>query len=339
MRLLKNAFKIICAGLTAVAVLSVLLCAYSITPVHIDNPKGNTDYVWPSGAVWVRMTEGTSWGRFDQNGFNNMKVINNPDILILGSSHMEATYIRQSETVASRLNSMFDGKHQAYNLGVSNHNFYKACQYVPDNLEMYHPKYIVIESSTTYLDPNRVYEAVNHSIYKTQSHSTGIIGTLQKIPFVRLVYQQSETGLIGLFVPGYSSEQIEEPANEPYDQISDAPYDMLFGFLSAQEQKYNAKIIIFYHPPETLHEDGTISFYEADYLRKFTEKAQQYNIAFIDMTKPFEDMYYNEHHLPHGFITGEIGEGHLNRYGHKAIADEVYRVICALGEEQKDAND
>ena len=45
------------------------------------------------------------------------------------------------------------------------------------------------------------------------------------------------------------------------------------------------------------------------------------------MTKPFEKMYKTEHKLPHGFITGKISCGHINADGHRAVADELYKVI------------
>ena len=46
-------------------------------------------------------------------------------------------------------------------------------------------------------------------------------------------------------------------------------------------------------------------------------------------------MYYNENHVPHGFPTGKLGSGHLNKYGHYAVADELYNEIIKLEEEGK----
>lgn len=51
---------------------------------------------------------------------------------------------------------------------------------------------------------------------------------------------------------------------------------------------------------------------------------------FLNMADRFEKMYTEEHHVPHGFITGEIGSGHINKYGHKAIAEGIHDTITGL---------
>ena len=39
-------------------------------------------------------------------------------------------------------------------------------------------------------------------------------------------------------------------------------------------------------------------------------------------------MEYNQNYiLPHGFINSSIGNGHLNKYGHKMLAEELYKII------------
>ena len=96
-------------------------------------------------------------------------------------------------------------------------------------------------------------------------------------------------------------------------------------------QESNAKLIIMYHPTGVLQEDGSASFGENDpYLAMFDSKCQQYGISFVDMTKPFMQMYDQEHKLPHGFITGKIGSGHINADGHAKIAEELAKCIAGL---------
>ena len=48
------------------------------------------------------------------------------------------------------------------------------------------------------------------------------------------------------------------------------------------------------------------------------------------MTDDFEKMFYEENHVPHGFSTGQIGVGHINKYGHAVIAESLYRDINEL---------
>ncbi len=102
--------KFISAGLVAFLLLCVLLSFYTLLPVHIANPKGNTDYIWPSGSLYFKTSEGIGWGRFDANGFNNSSVIDSPDILVLGSSHMEGSNLLQPESATAVLNDIFGNR-------------------------------------------------------------------------------------------------------------------------------------------------------------------------------------------------------------------------------------
>ncbi len=150
------------------------------------------------------MSEGVSWGQVDANGFNNKTVINNPDILIVGSSHMEAMNVMQDENTASQLNQLLNKRYSVYNLGISGHFFFKACQYLPRNIELFKPnglKAIIVETSTVDVSPKDVESILLHNIKKTPSHSDGIIGKLQRNPFLRTLYFQYEYGLTKTLSP------------------------------------------------------------------------------------------------------------------------------------------
>lgn len=346
MKIVRIFLMIIGAGATAVAVLSVALCFYSLTPVHIENSNGNTDYVWPSNAVWVKMTEGIAWGRYDANGFNNKTVIENPDIIILGSSHMEATNVMQDQNVCHLLNEMFDGELSVYNMGISGHDFFKVCQYLPANLELYGSslKAVIIETGTVKIANDNVDEVLESSVEFTPSHATGLIGMLHRIPFIRLVYRQVEGGLLNLFMQkNHSASSIvvtdDKKEIKAVTLLDQDAYNKLFNYLMSLKEKYDKEILIFYHPIETIQEDGTIAFERDEFLSAFSLTAENHGIIFIDMTASFEKMYHATHHVAHGFSTGKIGTGHLNAYGHLAVAKSLYETIEALKIKGKHVND
>lgn len=345
MKILKGFGKIVLAGLLSIAILSIIMCFYSLLPVHIENEKGNTDYVWPANSVWVKATEGISWGKFDANGFNNLSVINNPDIIILGSSHMEACNVMQNQTTAYLLNTKLNGDF-TYNMGISGHNFFKVCQYIPSNLELFDeiPKVVVIETSTVNIQQENVNQILTHTIEHAPSHGTGLIGTLQKIPFLRTVYQQIDSGLLKLFMPSsFNNTETDSiiadediaVSNQGDNIVDENAYAELFDYLSQIEQKYGIQIVIFYHPTGTITKDAKIEFKSGNQLRAFEQYSKNYDINFIDMTSYFEDMYYIDHHVAHGFITGELESGHLNAYGHSSIANALYNEIKNLEEAGK----
>lgn len=340
MSMFKQLGKVIAAGILAVIILSVILCFYSLTPVHIANKDGNTDYVWEANAPWVKMTEGTAWGRFDANGYNNKTVISNPDIIVLGSSHMEAIDVMQDENVAYLLNEKLNGDYSVYNMGISGHHFFKVCQYLTANLELYDnpPKVVIIETSTVNISDSDVDEVIQSSVEFTPSHSKGIIATLQKIPFVRVLYHQITIGLLDLFMPERASTDVVMDKTEELEastDVDEAAYDELFKYLATLEERYGTEIVIFYHPTGDIKEDGTIEFKNDESLTVFNSKADENGICFVDLTSSFEEMYYESHHVAHGFITGELEKGHLNAYGHEAAAEKLYEAIIKLEEEGK----
>lgn len=344
MKIVRGIIKVIFSGLLSIIILSVILCAYYILPIHVENKKGNTDYVWPANSVWVKLTEGISWGRFDANGYNNLAVVENPDIIILGSSHMEATDVFQDQATFYLLGKKLEPKYSVYNMGISAHHLFKVCQSLQENINLYDipPKVIVIETSSITVTQKKVNQVIQKSVNFDQSYSTGIIALLQKVPFLRCVYQQVTLGLLDLFMPtpkNSADSSLQENKSAQNDTVTakplttnDAAYDALFSYLSKIEKDNNVQIIIFFHPSSIFNEDGTIDYESSAERAPFKQYSQQYGITFLDMTEAFEAMYYNEHHVAHGFITGELGTGHLNAYGHEAIANCLYNEIIKLEE-------
>lgn len=332
MKFAYNVFKAILAGIVAVIILSVILMPYSFTPVHISNDLKNTDYVWPDNSYWMKMTEGVSFGKFDANGYNNLSVVDNPDIIIVGSSHMEAANVMQDKNLGYLLNEKLKNKYSVYNMGISGHHLFKVCQYLPETLEVYDipPKVVIVETSDVEVTAKDVNNVIEKTVEFTPSHNSGIVAMMQKVPFFRLAYHQIDSGLLKLFMPANTQTAVESNGTSNIDKIDGQAYDDLFTYLESLSDKYKTEIIIFYHPFGMLQDDGTINFDSTEHLDAFSSAAKEHNINFVDMTQKFEEMYYEENHVPHGFNTGQISSGHINAYGHSAIADMMIDEINRL---------
>lgn len=332
MKPIKTLFKTVFAGLTALAILCVLMLGYYYIPLRENNSKQNTDYVWAKNTPWVSLTEGVSFGVTDAAGFINKDVVENPDILFLGSSHTESMNVLQSENMCALLNDKFDGKYSAYNMGISGHTIYKVVQYLNATLNIYQnaPKYVIIETGDVALTDVAVQQALSGEVKKTKVVDTGLLYQMQKVPYFRMMYHQLDTGMLDMLTDKKKANNATtnaKPKAVEKVEIDEKPYDEMFGYLQKQEKEYNTQIIVMFHPFETINADGSISFAQAEYAEIFSKVAQKYGIGFVDMTEDFEKMYYEEHHVSHGFSTGEIGAGHINKYGHAAIADRLYRYI------------
>lgn len=346
MKSLKQLTKMIGAVIVAIIILSLIVSIYSTNPLRVENPQGNTDYVWEPNSLWMNMSEGVSFGRMDSKGFNNTEVVDNPDIILLGSSHIESKNVFQDENTAYYLQNDFGQEHAVYNMGISGHTIYKVCQYLPITLSGYNesvPKYVVIETDDINLTKDNVDGVLKNSVKRTPVYNKGLIATLQKVPAFRLFYHQLDSGMLDLMLPelkrnssgkdtDLSGNEVSLSSSLEGQDIDNSQYDELMSYLGDLEKQYNTEIVIVFHPFEKLNEDGTLSFINDSTTDLFAEAAQKYGITYIDMADDFVTMYKTNHHVPHGFITGEIGSGHLNKVGHKAFADALYTVIREMEE-------
>ncbi len=344
MQIIRQFLRTTEACCAAFCLLTVLFSFYGMIPVHIDNQLGNTDYKWPGNARWIKMSEGVSWGRMDTNGFNNKTVIDNPDILIVGSSHMEAMNVMQDENIASQLNQLLNQRYSVYNLGISGHNLSKTCQYLPRNIELFKTKglkAIIVETSMVDVSQKDVESILLQNIKKTPSHSNGLVSKLQQNPFLRTLYFQYEHGLTKTLLPPqiyklFKRKKTKRPQKQLKSktvnilQTEETACSRLFFWLSSLQKEHHVRIVVFHHPFETLMRDGSISFGDTKKIAAFRDAAIEHGVVFIDMSYPFEKMYYEEHHVPHGFITGKLGVGHLNAYGQATVAKELADVIKKL---------
>lgn len=336
MKILKNLLKVMLSGCTAVLILSVLLMPYSFTPVHVQNPDKNTDYVWGANAKWMKMTEGIAWGKYDEKGYNNASVIDNPDVIVLGSSHMEATNVKTEENMTFILNEKVGDRYSVYNMGISGHHLYKVSKYLPNNLELFEktPKVVIIETDSVKIEQKEVDKVLNGKVDFTPSYDTGLIRNMQMVPFFRVVHQNIDSGLLDLFMPDNSSGTAATGTVEENTPIDERPYETLLKYIGDIGKEHSSHIIICYHPTGTLNKDGTLSYDTGEYSEIFRKYCEENDITYVNLENEFQDMYAKEKVTAHGFSTGKVEYGHLNRYGHRRMAEKMAEVINKLEEEK-----
>lgn len=138
------------AGVVSLIILSAITIAYSHSGVHVSNETSATDYKWESHQFRSNMTEGFSWLRMNGDGFNNSFEIaesKNMDILLVGSSHMEAVNVAKNRNVGFLLNESFE-ELTTYNIGVSGHTIYQCVNNLPNAISYYNPENISLLKQT-----------------------------------------------------------------------------------------------------------------------------------------------------------------------------------------------
>lgn len=322
--------KLAGAGLLALITLTIMCFFYYNPGTHISSNNGATDYVWEKEKFYCKATEGAAYGRIDSRGYNNKAVPEKIDILMMGSSHIEAFNVSQDENAAAMLNEKFNGKKTVYNIGMSAHKFYYCARNLPGAIVEFKPtEYVVIETNTLNFNKKSLDQAASGTLKKIPSYDSGLLYQLQRNQYFKLLYKQlknvEETE--GITVKKNDEIKIEKGY---WDSV-----DNLLKKLSDTSEAYNCKLIILYQPSLILNQDGSADTNSSKEAREFFRKeCELNNIVFVDMTDDFLSNYVGSKVLPHGFSNTAVGQGHLNKYGHKMIAEKLYKTINSLEEEQ-----
>ncbi len=319
--------KLCIAGILVLIVLSVVSFFFSYTGIHVTNESGATDYTWQKNQLMFNLKEGFSCVRMDENGFNNVAAPENGiDILLMGSSHMEAYQVNQKENCAALLNEYMTDL-VTYNIGVSGHTIYRLADNIESALSEYRPeKYVILETNTVLLSIEEMQKILDGSASAIKSYDSGILFYLQKIPAFKPLYNQLENWLDTKTEVDDKEEKEETVIPENYESV----LTEFMKSISDSAEKYGVITVIFYAPNESLTKDGNLVF-ETDekYFEIYKNVCEKSGIVFIDMSPFFLDLYKNSNVLAHGFPNTAVGVGHLNRYGHKMIAEVLAAEISA----------
>lgn len=326
-RLLLFPIKVILAMVTAFVILNLICMVYCNFAIHSHSETGSTDYVWEKNKFYSRGTEGFAYGITDANGFNNLKTFNKGDIdvLVMGSSHMEAFNVNQDKNAVAVLNEKNRSANidmNAYNIGTSGHVLVRCLNNAPNAIDEFAPqKYLVVETSSVSSDVDLMEKALAGNLKPIPSYNGGIVGKLQRFPFLRRAYNQIEN----LMNNGDSQESEKaQPAEGCYVLC-----DELLGNVDRICEEKGIKLVILYQCSLNLDEDGQVLPQDnIQDIEKFKSVCDKYGVTFVDMYEPFKENYERTTNLPHGFSNSRIGRGHLNETGHGLIADKLFGTLC-----------
>ncbi len=317
------------AAVVSVLVLSLFTLVYSYTGVHITNESGATDYKWESNQFRANMAEGFSWLKVNEDGFNNsfgLEEVNDIDILLMGSSHMEAMNVAQNKNVSSLLNELLPD-YITYNIGISGHTIYQCAKNLSRAFKYYHPSdYIIIETDHIDLDKAKMIRVLDGTLEDIPSHDKGITFTVQKcIPCLLPVYREVSNWIRA----GHNSDAGDEMADQNEEDVDDEDYyavlDSFIGIIA--ESVPECRVIIVYQPKTAIDDKGNMLTEDKEAVKKFANACEEHGLLFIDMYDDFSNEYVNTHRLAHGFANTAVGVGHLNETGHRLMAERLSTVI------------
>lgn len=336
--------KCIVAGIVAIAILSVFSFFYYNHGTRRTSETGATDYSWENRFHSVGY-EGFAWGMNDSYGYNNAYILgeNQIDILLMGSSHMNAYNVPQKCSVSYLLNHMIetsDAEYQGrvYNIGMEGHTFYICSDNLKDALETYSPqKYVIMETRSVKLSMERMEEVLNGTRKRTPAFDSGLIYYMQKVPYFCLLHKQIRDmcDLNDASLAENDNDTAEKADNSNFDNTLEnttldynTQLNRYMEKLAKEVSSYNVKLLIFYMPSISINDDGTVGTVgNVQDTAEFASACRDYGIEFLDMSDVFLEDYRQNYELPFGFSNTEAGKGHLNRRGHELVASALFDKI------------
>ena len=90
--------------------------------------------------------------------------------------------------------------------------------------------------------------------------------------------------------------------------------------------------MFLYVPHVDMDNKGQVSIVEDKAKIAAVEEAcKSNNIIFVDMGPVFLKYYSDNHVLPYGHLNSQVAKGHLNKEGHRIIADTLAKRIQQEG--------
>lgn len=321
--------KFISAGIVAFLLLNLFCLFYNNYPTRTYLDNGPTDYKWKSDGKYSQGTEGFAWGKFDSNGYNNLCDYNKSDgidVLLVGSSHLQAVHVMQDKNVGSLLNEKFKESGQGYhvyNIGIGGQDFLHCASNFNSTMKEFPPrKYVVFEIDSVTYPMDELKKVSEGGVDRMKpAGEEDLAAMLSKLPYFQLVYRQWQ----------YVGDTKEDGSSSP-QEIDKREYAFYLGSilerLDEECRNIGCDMIIIFHPHLLLKYDGTVEPLtdELD-VALFRELCRDRNITFIDMTKSYVIAYEEEHILPYGFCNSGVGQGHINEEGHRLMAEEIFSSI------------
>lgn len=343
---LKIGMKSAAAMLIALLLVNGLCFFYFNLPPTFRRSENATWMVAKPGSAMRQMMEGAGTLHVDSAGYLNpdLPLKESGYVLALGSSHTAGKEVKQEERYTSLLNEMLGGgdKLNVYNMGADGHGytammrgFNAAVQEFPNSSA------VVLELSKTYYEIYDLVYALDQREFDESKTAKAFFESLspsekrqvvikENLPFLMLLKNKQFAKMQPLFYSAFGRNKPEPKPEYDFDEAFMNAYSEAIGnALAMLRGEYDGKIIILYHPEATPNDEGGLDFDEdPKSLDAFMRACEANGVTFVNMKDAFNKEYEESHTVPFGFENTAFGTGHLNKYGHRLVAEELYPLLC-----------
>lgn len=324
--------RIILSTIFSIVLLSAVCLVYGYNRTGVPSTIGASSYACEPKSLSSKMNEGFGWNVMDANGYNNDEAYDEVDVLIMGGSHIEAFQLERSENVTYKLDEMLPQYH-VYNVGTSGHSMEICVNYLDNACAYFEPKYVAIDLNSLELDAY-IMESVMSGIYSYPELRT------QRSPLARVVRDNIPVSatFIGQLRNWKNINSTDVTTTYEESLYDDPTYiEILKNFLAYVGniiKNHDIKLILLYHPMNyDVDGNGNLTFEdETNEWETFQSLCKENNIVAVSTKDEYIRMFHEQHVAPNGFSNTKLGEGHINKYGHTAMANVLYETIENLEE-------
>lgn len=346
--------KFLVANALACVVFSLVGAVYYYGGQGVDAPIADEtlDRAEPNSLI-CRFDEGRCVARLDANGYNNAyyrdfdRELTDVDVLTLGSSHMEAYQLPERANFVYLLNERFanDASTRSfYNSGRSGHPFSVRVARYEEALKLFKPKkYAIFEvfSVPTAAEIDRVFdEGVRNRTAGVSSTLRWALAVVRGLPWARLKLLNLKEALAPpasvATAPTLDENSPEAlAAKELEKQKLEASWTRLVRKISDLSREYGVTPIAYFHASSKLQKDGSCApNWDPENLAAFRAVCEREGVVFVDATERFRVEYETNDVWPYGFCNAGVVSGHMNRDGHRILADLLEETIRRLDAEK-----
>ncbi len=324
--------KIVLSGFISLIVLSFISVLYYNYGIRKTNHTGATDYYWEN-RFYCQMYEGFGVGYRDRWGFNNsygMPDSEKVDVLLMGSSQMEANNVPWKCSAAYRVNDLFRSNKydiNVYNIAMEGHDLSRQIHNLPDALDEYNPSGFVILEQMGEPDFDNILKCIEGGYERSPAFDTGWIYYFQRIPYFRIARKQLSNIKMAFSAADNGSETGgTREMIRPQDCLT-VKKKRILKYISDVCNEHNCTPVLLYLSGRGSG-GGFAKYYDID--SEWVELCRENGVVFIDTDDEFEKDMNEKGILPYGFWGGEYGSGHLNSNGHAAVARTLFTALTGF---------
>lgn len=323
-----------------------LVAFYFFEPGWFNRSGGATRMIYEPGTRIVRADEGYTVTNVDENGYINeaSELSREGYVLILGNSQSNGNNVMPKDKYVQILNKMLGADRRdkdvcAYNISVGGRDFCDIVQGFDAAIrEFPQSEAVVIQIQTTELDLRKLQECIVQRKFLKEDkgsylkeHITFKQTVLNNIknyfPLWIYLWEIKSQNVNLNFDNAFWHQERDVASTEGTELNLDEYEEALDKVLQFIKSDYDGKIVIVNVPYISFDAGGTIIYSKSETEAVFEKLCEKNNVIYHNMITKYQKEFESSYKLPYGFSNTSMGTGHLNKDGHRMVAEALYEIL------------